>query len=97
MTEQEKTFIAKEFDKLENKLDSEYALYENGYQSALFDALEVVNKLPTSTPSQQSEQLKAFLIWLGKEGYNCDFEWDDSTIGDYLLKAFDCIQQQKEV
>ena len=46
MTEQEKTFIAREFDKLENQLDSKYALYENGYQSALFDALEVVNKLP---------------------------------------------------
>ena len=45
MTEQEKTFIAREFDKLENQLDSKYALYENGYQSALFDALEVVNKI----------------------------------------------------
>ena len=46
MTGQQKTFIAREFDKLENRLDSKYALYENGYQSALFDTLEVVNKLP---------------------------------------------------
>lgn len=46
MTEQEKTFISREFDKLENQLNSNYALYKNGYQSALFDALEVVNKLP---------------------------------------------------
>lgn len=46
MTKQEKTFIAREFDKLENKLDSKQALYENGYRSGLFDALEVVNKLP---------------------------------------------------
>jgi hypothetical protein len=33
---------------------------------------------------QQSEQFKDFLTWLEKEGYNCDFEWDDSTIEDYL-------------
>jgi hypothetical protein len=52
MTEQEKTFIAREFDKLENQLDSKYALYENGYRSALFDALEVVNKLPIHNVSK---------------------------------------------
>ena len=57
MTEQEKTFITKEFDKLENQLDSNYALYENGYQTALFDALEVVNKLPIHNVVGRSEQL----------------------------------------
>ena len=61
MTEQEKTFIAREFDKLENQLDSKYSLYENGYQSALFDALEVVNKLPIHTVVGRSEQLVSFL------------------------------------
>ena len=32
----------------------------------------------------RSEQLKAFLTWLEKEGYNCDFEWDETTIEDYI-------------
>ena len=53
MTEQEKIFIAREFDKLEKQLDSKYALYENGYQSGLFDALEVVNKLPIHSVSHR--------------------------------------------
>lgn len=62
MTEQEKTFIAREFDKLENRLDSNYALYENGYQSALFDALEVVNKLPIHNVSTSG-----YVCHIGKE------------------------------
>lgn len=61
MTEQEKTFIAREFDKLENQLDSKYALYENGYQSGLFDALEVVNKLPIHNVVFSEAELKAKL------------------------------------
>jgi hypothetical protein len=32
----------------------------------------------------RSEQLKAFLLWLEKECYNLDFEWDDTTIEDFL-------------
>lgn len=44
MTEQEKTLIAREFDKLENNLETEHPHYAHGYKSALFDALEVVNK-----------------------------------------------------
>jgi hypothetical protein len=42
------------------------------------------HKLKTHNEILQSEQIKNFLIWLEKEGYNCDFEWDDSTIEDYL-------------
>ena len=70
MTEQEKTFIAREFDKLENQLDSKHALYENGYQSALFDALEVVNKLPIHNVSQQREMLLAFLEFYHNPKFN---------------------------
>lgn len=70
MTEQEKTFISREFDKLENQLDSKYALYENGYRSALFNALEVINKLPIYNVSQQRELLLAFLEFCYNPKYN---------------------------
>ena len=45
---------------------------------------EDVNNCFKPAVAGRSEQLKAFLLWLEKEGYNCDFEWDDTTIEDYL-------------
>ena len=82
MTEQEKTFIAREFDKLENQLDSKYALYENGYQSALFDALEVVNKLPIHNVS------KSFYCWeLELIRYAMDYLIDTVGTGDIKLQC----------
>jgi hypothetical protein len=31
-----------------------------------------------------SENIKSFLIWLEREEYNVDFEWDDNLINEYL-------------
>ena len=46
MTEQEKTQISRMFDKLDRDLETEHPHYTLGYKSALFDAMEVINKLP---------------------------------------------------
>jgi len=45
MTEQLKIEISKKFDKLDRDLETEHPSYAHGYKSALFDAMEVVNKL----------------------------------------------------
>ena len=63
-----------------------------GYEQAWEVAEEIVETIKKAQNQAlrihdvagRSEQLKAFLLWLEKEGYNCDFEWDDTTIEDYL-------------
>lgn len=58
--------------------------YESDLEDYIIDLENKTQQLRKHAVVGQSEQLKAFLLWLEKEGYNCDFEWDDTTIEDYL-------------
>ena len=46
MTIEEKTLLAKQIDKLERDLNTKNIEYKMGYQSGLFDVMELINKLP---------------------------------------------------
>jgi hypothetical protein len=59
MTIEEKRLLAKQIDKLERDLNTEYIEYKMGYQSGLFDVMELINKLPIHDVSQQRDQLEA--------------------------------------
>ncbi len=75
------------YQKLFNHMNEEHGLIL--LQTEMDAIINVVNEIQTEALRQscvggRSEQLKAFLIWLEKEGYNLDFEWDDTTIEDHL-------------
>ena len=46
MTIEEKRLLAKQIDKLERDLNTKNIEYKMGYQSGLFDVMELINKLP---------------------------------------------------
>jgi hypothetical protein len=78
--------LIKELEELRDiKNYSQSELMNIGYKTAILDVLELVNEyLDLDNVVEQSLLLKDFLIWLEREGYNCDFEWDDTTIEDYI-------------
>ncbi len=71
MTEQLKIEISKKFDKLDRDLEAEHPSYAHGYKSALFDAMEVINKLPIQIVSKR-------YYWLKADGTISNM-WDEKT------------------
>ncbi len=54
MTIEEKRLLAKQIDKLERDLNTENIEYKMGYQSGLFDVMELINKLPIHNVSNNN-------------------------------------------
>jgi hypothetical protein len=74
MTIEEKTLLAKQIDKLERDLNTEYIEYKMGYQSGLFDVMELINKLPNNVIQQLRELLKAYAKLIQKDYTNHFFD-----------------------
>tara|TARA_R110002072_G_scaffold194000_1_gene351201 strand:+ start:90 stop:329 length:240 start_codon:yes stop_codon:yes gene_type:complete len=52
MTIEEKILLSKQIDKLERDLNTKNIEYKMGYQSGLFDVMELINKLPIHVVSK---------------------------------------------
>ena len=74
MTIEEKRLLAKQIDKLERDLNTKNIEYKMGYQSGLFDVMELINKLPIHDVSKQRELLKAYAKLIQKDYTNHFFD-----------------------
>jgi len=74
MTIEEKRLLAKQIDKLERDLNTKNIEYKMGYQSGLFDVMELINKLPNNVIQQLRELLKAYAKLIQKDYTNHFFD-----------------------
>ena len=74
MTIEEKILLAKQIDKLERDLNTKNIEYKMGYQSVLFDVMELINKLPIHVVSKCDCDKHIACIVCGEEkGLDGDF------------------------
>ncbi len=67
-------------------------MYERSKFFERADAIKAMNEFAALHAQRLAdkmveERLKSFLLWLEKEGYNLDFEWDENLIDEYLMKG----------
>ena len=79
--------IIKELEKLKTDANdySNYALMNEGYRTAIIDAMDLVKKLTIPVVSQQRELLTDFINNVSTYDFEC--EYTDTIVNNYLDKV----------